>query len=78
MTHIQSLKKISVLPDGALHELPVSEDPVVLRKVKYGRTQHCKVEYLMTSSAEVELAGSTTLGAANHVDDRALDVDIPA
>ena len=78
MPHIQSLKKISVLPDGALHELPISEDPVVFREVKYGSAQHCEVEYLMTCSAEVEFAWGTTLGAANHVDDCALDVDIPA
>ena len=66
----------SVLPDGTLHLLPVAEYLVVKREVEQGSADDCKVEYLMTSSAEVEGAWFATLRAPYHVNNRALDVDV--
>ena len=67
----------SMLPDGTLHELPLAENPVILRKVQYGGTKHRKVEDLVARPAEIKLAGRAPLRAPNHVYYRPLYVDIP-
>ena len=39
-------------------------------------SENCKMEQLMTGSAVVVFAGGTALGASDHVNDGALDVDV--
>lgn len=65
-----------MIPNGALHDLSVLEDSVVLCEVEECGTQDCEVEDLVTGSTHIEFSWWASLRTPDHVDYRTLDINV--
>ena len=67
-----------MIPDGAEHLLTGAEGQLIGRVLEKGGRKHEEVEDIVTRPAQVEVARLAPFGAANDVEDRALNVNIAA